>query len=197
MENLSLPGNFIVLNDLSATALNWQKWKRSLTIYWETIQVKVVVRKRSVLLHSAGQDLQDIIYNIPGAIVEANENIDVFSIAVQKLEDYFAPKLSRIFERHSFRKLKQDKNEKFDDFLIKLRKQAEKCQFIDKDLNIIDQIAKGCDSEKLRRKILESYDRTTLDEIILMAKTFETVNSQISNFAHVSEKMLHTFFMLK
>ncbi|GBP21102.1 hypothetical protein EVAR_11133_1 [Eumeta japonica] len=88
-------------------------------------------------------DLQEVFYNIPGANIEPSEGVDVFEVAISKLDSYFAPKQSRVYERHTFRLLKQEPEEKFEKFLVRLRKQADKCQFTDKDGNIIDQITEN------------------------------------------------------
>lgn len=180
------PEPFNSSNEDGIVAIKWQTWKRALEIYLEVTNIKESKTKLSLLLHCGGQELQEIIYNIPGAIVdgdlEGNKDVDIFQVAIEKLNNYFSPKLSRIYERHVFRQIRQRKDERFDQFLIRLRKQAEKCQFLNQEHDIIGQVAGGCDSEKLRRKLLELDDRKTLDDIILIANTLENVNKQMINF---------------
>lgn len=53
----------------------------------------------------------------------------MFKSAIEKLDTYFAPKQSKVYERHVFRLIKQEENEKFDKFLVRMRQQANKCYF--------------------------------------------------------------------
>lgn len=69
--------------------------------------------KRAILLHFGGEDLQDIFYNIPWANIEPSEDVDVFEVAKSKLDAYFAPKQSTYDERHLFRLIPQEADEKF------------------------------------------------------------------------------------
>lgn len=80
-------------------------------------------KKRATLLHMGGLSLQEDYYNIPGAHATDTED-DVFEIAVKKLDEYFSPKQSRVYERHLFRLMKQEPWEKFEKFLIRLRHQS-------------------------------------------------------------------------
>lgn len=170
--------------DVSSVSVRWERWKRSLSIYLEAAGVDTDVKKRASLLHLGGHELQEIYYNIPGAHLtsdKANEG-NLFETAVQKLDEYFAPKQSKVYERHIFRLLKQEPDEKFERFLVRLRQQAMKCKFTDKDEHIIDQITEKCKSEDLRKKILKTGDSMTLDQILMEANTLEAVQRQLENF---------------
>lgn len=166
----------------TSVGLRWEKWKRGLGLYLTATKIICPETKRATLLHCGGLSLQEIYYNIPGAHVSAAENIDVFEVATQKLDEYFAPKQSRFFERHLFRLIKQETGEKFDKFLVRLRHQSSKCSFIAPEENLIDQITEKCDSSELRKKILTFGDDVTLDKIIFEANALETVHRQLNNF---------------
>ena len=88
----------------------WQKWLRSLELYLAAEDILEVSKKRNKLLHLGGTQLQEVAYNIPGAIEEYNteKQNDVFKILVDKLSEYFSPKQNSTFERHIFRKLKPE-----------------------------------------------------------------------------------------
>ncbi|PZC80565.1 hypothetical protein B5X24_HaOG214479 [Helicoverpa armigera] len=111
-------------------------------------------KKRACLLHFGGADLQEVFYNIPGADVKPTDENGgkVFEIAIKKLDEYFAPKQSKGFERHLFRLIRQEPHEKFDKFLVRLRHQASKCQFTNTDEHIIEQMTEKCSSDDLRKK---------------------------------------------
>lgn len=108
--------------------------------------------------------------------------MDVFEVAISKLDSYFAPKQSKVYERHTFRLLKQEPDEKFERFLVRLRKQADKCQFADRDENIINQVTEKCYLSELRKKILQIGNEITLDRVIKEANTLEVVNKQLEEF---------------
>ncbi|KAJ8913331.1 hypothetical protein NQ315_013302, partial [Exocentrus adspersus] len=186
MANLTTVEQFDCNGDPSSLGIRWEKWKRALQIYLFASNINNSKVKRAVLLHSGGLGLQEIFYNIPGANVddslEENKDKDVFDIALQKLDEYFLPKISKIYERHLFRLMEQEENEKFDKFVVRLRDQAEKCKFADTEGNIIDQITEKCSSKELRQKILSLGDDASLHDIIRQANTLESVSLQMKKF---------------
>lgn len=99
-----------------------------------------------------------------------------YEVAVAKLNEFFEPKRNTFYERHMFRLIKQDKNEKIAMFVMRLRTQAEKCDF-GTALNdhIKDQIVEKCASTKLRRALLKLGDSANVDQILKEAKIFETI----------------------
>lgn len=63
--------------------------------------------------------LQVVYYNPPGAHVSSyndTDNINVYEIALNILDEYFFPKQSQIYERHIFRLIEQNSTEKFEKF---------------------------------------------------------------------------------
>lgn len=178
LEKLELEG------DSASVGLRWEKWKRSLNIYLEATEVKCPIKKRATLLLFGGSGLQEIFYNLPGANAEPIEGTDVFEIAITKLNEYFAPKQCKVYERHIFRLLGQEEGEKFEKFLIRLRNQVEKCGYDKPEEHLIDQITEKCISMELRKKILIIGDSITLEKIITEANTLEVVNNQLEDYEH-------------
>ena len=140
----------------------WQKWLRSLELYLAAEDILEVSKKRNKLLHLGGTQLQEVAYNIPGAIEEYNteKQNDVFKILVDKLSEYFSPKQNSTFERHIFRKLKPEQGENFNKFLLKVRQQAAKCSFGNSaheatEINIKDKIIDDWASLDLKKQLLE------------------------------------------
>lgn len=177
-EKLDLVGNNAEI------ALRWERWKRSLNIYLDATEITGPEKKRATLLLLGGSELQEIIYNLPGAYVDVTEGVDVFNTAVEKLDGYFLPKHNRVYERHIFRQIKQEEGEKFEKFVVRLRNQAGKCKFTCPDENLIDQIVERCLSSELRKKILTLGDSVTLDKIIIEANTLEAVGYQLEGYGH-------------
>lgn len=63
--------------------------------------------KKTTFIHTGGLGgLQEIFYSFPGAQGFGTEDKKVYEIAIQKLEEYFAPKQSKIYERYIFRLMK-------------------------------------------------------------------------------------------
>nr|CAI5848076.1 unnamed protein product [Callosobruchus analis] len=135
-------------------------------IYLDAAYINEPEKQRATLLHLGGISLQEIYYNLPGDDTEIDIDGNVYTRAIEKLNDFFAPKQSKRYERHLFRKLKQEPGEKFEAFIIRLRHQASKCS-----------------SNELRKKILASGDNMTLQDIIREANALETVEGQMSVFA--------------
>lgn len=169
-------------SDSTSLGHRWERWKRALEVYLLTAGIDQPLKKRAILLHMGGLGLQDIYYNLPGAHVDEKESNDVFKIAVDKLDEYFSPKQSFVYERHVFRLMKQEPEEKFDKFLIRLRNQSSKCDFAKKENDLIDQIAEKCASAELRKKILQLGDSVTIEKVIIEAHSIETVERQLKEF---------------
>lgn len=175
--------NFDCEGDPISLGTRWEKWKRALLLYLEASGTTDYNRKKALLLHSGGISLQEIFYNLPNTTNEGQDTPpDSFENALKKLDNYFAPKQSIIYERHIFRLLKQEDDEKFDTFLLRLRRQSLKCKFLDVEGNIVDQIVEKCNSKDLRKKILTLGDSATLDDIIKEANTLESVCRQMQKF---------------
>nr|CAI5825098.1 unnamed protein product [Callosobruchus analis] len=147
LDRLDLEGDF------SSLGLRWEKWKRALYVYLEAADIQSAQRKRATLLHFGGTALQEIYYNLPGAHIEPSAEVDVFEVAIEKLNQYFLPKQSKVYQRHIFRLLQQEEGETFEKFMIRLRNQAEKCGFDRSkiDEHLIDQITEKCTSMELRK----------------------------------------------
>lgn len=182
MSQISTLEAFDCEGDPNSLGSRWEKWKRALEIYLLATKNDQPINKRAILLHTGGLALQDIYFNIPGAHVESCNDNDVYKIAIEKLDDYFAPKQSNIFERHIFRLMKQETQEKFEKFLIRLRRQSARCNFSNENEHLIDQIVEKCNSTELRKKILILGDSVSIDKIISEANALETVERQLNEF---------------
>ncbi|GBP75786.1 hypothetical protein EVAR_65418_1 [Eumeta japonica] len=159
MSLLSLE-KFDCNGESTSVGVRWERWKRALFIYLEASNIDKDVKKKASLLHFGGLDLQEVFYNIPGANIEPSEGVDVFEVAISKLDSYFAPKQSRVYERHTFRLLKQEPEEKFEKFLVRLRKQADKyrviteantLELVNKQLEEFKDLAKSNGNEEVNK----------------------------------------------
>ena len=175
--------------DKSVVRNEWQKWLRSLKLYLDAEDITDAKKKKSKLMHLGGVQLQEVIYSLPGAIVEEG---DVFDVLVKKLDEYFSPKRNSTFERHLFRSIKPENGEDFKKFILRVRQQASKCQFGENkqdviNINIKDKIIDKWASLDLRKRLLEK--EYALDEVLEMCNIHEQINHQSDSMASSSQLM--------
>ena len=182
MEELgSLPKFLCKSIDPNQLSVSWTRWLRSFNYYIVGRGTTDAGQKKALLLHFAGPDTQDI-YDTLGPHPAEVAADDDFEKAVKRLNGHFCPKRNVAYERHVFRKIKQESSETFDQFLTKLRQQAVYCEFgIGEDDQIRDQIIDQCQSSHLRRKLLEKGN-VTLAEVIKIAKADEITEFQVKKF---------------
>ncbi|XP_075144752.1 uncharacterized protein LOC142219865 [Haematobia irritans] len=161
----------------------WERWLRSLTLYLQSEDIVDVVKKRNKLLHLGGPQLQEVVYNLPGAIEEydAEKKNDVFMTLVEKLNEYFSPRRNSTFERHLFRNLIPMEGEDFNQFLLRLRHQSSKCDFGStvqeiKDISIKDKIIDAWAPIDLKKKLLEKEQ--SLEDVIAACQIHEQIGKQ-------------------
>ena len=123
-------------------SVRWKRWKRSFLLY---VLAKGIVEDRqkvALLLHTAGQEVQDLYY------------------VMELLDSYFVPKVNVPFERNVFRQMEQQSHEKVDQFVCRLRQKAITCEFANVEETIRDQLIEKCRDGRLRRKFLEKTNAT-------------------------------------
>ena len=113
----------------------WRRWKRSFEFFLEAKGVKKDSQRKALLLHCAGQDVQDIFDTLtdPGPDPEHDSE---YAKAMRSLDAHFAHQVNIPFERHQFRQAKQEESETADQFVLRLF-----------------QLSENCDLEKPKRKI--------------------------------------------
>ena len=128
--NLEIGGMspFDCTGDITSIGPRWKRWKTAFQFFVEGKGVKDAKQKRSLLQHSAGKDVQEIFATLtdPGPST-AGET--VYEKALRMLDAHFAPQVNVPFERHVFRQMLQEESETVDQFVKRLRRQAENCMF--------------------------------------------------------------------
>ena len=109
---------------------------------------------KAMLLHLAEEEIQDIFETL------GNINKCIFGQVKTKLSDFFKPKKTIAYERHSFRSCRQGKDETMD--IIRLKKMAISCEYAEDSVNdmIRDQIHDSCHSTDLRWKFMKEKELT-------------------------------------
>uniref|UniRef100_A0A1B0D076 Peptidase A2 domain-containing protein n=1 Tax=Phlebotomus papatasi TaxID=29031 RepID=A0A1B0D076_PHLPP len=129
--------------------------------------------KRNQLMALGGFALQRIFHSLPGARVEEDDDgdIDPYAVAIEKLDEYFAPKRHDVFKRNVFWSMKLGQDESLFKFLMRIQEQAVKCNFGSSDAEsraagIIDKMMLAAPDE-LREKLL-TKSKLSLDTLIKM-----------------------------
>ena len=154
----------------------WTRWKTRLQYYIDARGITHDNRKRALLLHLAGPAVQDIFSTLADAGTSFDE-------AINSLDAYFTPQKNLHFERHSFRQAHQAGNETVDQFITRLRRLGENCEFDKYSLDeaIKDQLIEHCHSATLRRRLLREKSSATLNSLIEIARATESANFQAAN----------------
>ena len=130
----------------------WKKWHRSFEMYAAASGCKDKVKKRHLLLHLAGPEVQDIFETL-------SDTGDDFDTTSTKLKEYFTPQQNEPYNRHLFCQECQAEAESVAQFGTRLRQLSVNCAFGDKTDNFIrDQIIDKCSSKSLRTKLLAEKD---------------------------------------
>jgi hypothetical protein len=169
--------------DPSEIRNEWENWIRSFELYCDSNDITDCVKKRTKLLLLGGSQIQNLAYDLPDAMEKyvAEKKNDVYATLLGKLKDHLSPVRNSAFERHTFRNMRLQENERVSEFLLKLRHQAKRCDFgNDKktavEINLKDRLIDSCSSVALKEKLLEK--EYSLDEIVSMIQVHEQIQSQ-------------------
>ena len=123
---------FDVLTEPTSLGTAWKKWIKRLENLFTALKVTEPDRKKAMLLHFAGEDVNDIYETL-------TDTSNTYDGAKTALDTYFTPKKNLTFEVYNFRKLKQGdegkKNvhneETIDQYVARLRTVGVRCEFHD------------------------------------------------------------------
>lgn len=183
---------FACYTDPATLGPRWTRWLTSFELYADgkglimnnDTSEKNKQRRRALLLHLAGQDVQDIFSTFPwtGEVTD-------YAAAVDALNTYFVPQVNAAYARQTFHKVSQKQGETVQQFCTRLRQAAKDCDFQgDKDNQIRDAILSKCCSEYVRRKLLEEGPHLTLARALEVASQCERVEEQLAAMSMYSDK---------
>ena len=131
----------------SALGPRWKKWLQSFQYFLVAKGVVNDAQKKALPLHTVGMEVQELYETLsdPGPSVEFEEDTATdFEKTVRTLNAYFVTKLNEPYERHVFRSMAQQDRETVGQFIARLRKQAQNCNFTAPDIDIRDQVIDKC-----------------------------------------------------
>ena len=153
----------------------WKRWKRAFNLYVSGKGVTNDLQKRSLLLHVAGMEVQEVYFTLVG-----EDTIATFQDTLQVLDDYFILKANVPFERHLFRQIAQENSETVDQFVCRFRQRSVSCDFGEQEDDYIrNQVIDKCCSSHMRRKFLEKEGTLTLEDLLRIARSQEAVDRQM------------------
>ena len=180
------------LRDQTNLATRWEKYMKRFNNLMAAMDVKEESRKRALLLHYSGEEVNDLFDTLP----DTGEDND-YKEACEALTRYFTPKKNVSFEIFKFRNLKQESHETVDEFHTRLQIASKYCEFGDnKEKEIKAQIELGTSNKKLRRYSFRTPGLTltqlldyarTLYETERQAKGIEATNHVITSRRTESE----------
>ena len=175
---------FDVTGSAHEVSTRWKKWKRSFTYYADGNGISDETRKKNLLLHLAGLEVQDIFDTLPEPPpVPADDDArGVFDTAILKLDAYFAYEPNYALEKHNFRLMSQLSSETVAQFAHRLKQQAKLCNFTTAAEHELDQLVEGVRESSLRKKFL---DKKNLDIVAALeiARQHETTEESLRGMA--------------
>jgi hypothetical protein len=166
------PFNMTEASGATGLSQRWDQWKSSFNFYLVATGVTDDKQKRALLLHSAGQNVQELFGTLT---VEG----DSFADCVKALDTYFKPKKNVAFERHLFRQALQEESETVDAYVTRLRKLIATCENPENQCEdmIRDQVIENCKFKQLRVRLLHKVD-LKLGKLLDMARAQEAAETQ-------------------
>ena len=106
LVSITCPAAFNALTDTTSLASRWTKWVSGFETYILAAGITSDNQKRAILLHCAGEAVQEIFGTLPDKGTSCAH-------AIGALNAYFKPKKNKHFERHLFRSCSQKDDEKY------------------------------------------------------------------------------------
>eukprot|EP00096_Caligus_rogercresseyi_P008633 TRINITY_DN2783_c0_g1_i6.p1 TRINITY_DN2783_c0_g1~~TRINITY_DN2783_c0_g1_i6.p1 ORF type:complete len:1211 (-),score=137.53 TRINITY_DN2783_c0_g1_i6:1226-4822(-) len=163
----------------------WISWSDEFQTYLSLHGELSPDRKRSLLLHCAGTDVQR--WHKTLSIVPI-EDEDSYSALLRAMSDAFTPTESVLYERFCLSETKQAIGEPMDDYLTRLRGQAKFCKFLCsgckasyEDDVVLGTIVKNTSSPKLRQAVFERKI-LKLDDVIQLGRALESAEAHSREF---------------
>ncbi|XP_058461167.1 uncharacterized protein LOC131436457 [Malaya genurostris] len=177
----------------------WEEWHRSFKLLLELRKIENQHDKLVLLLSLGGRGLQRIYYNLGPVCDEIYpEAVKVplmpteepeYDNAIKRLQNFFVGKRNDRVELELFRSLKQSSDESFNNFVLRLRIQASRCAFTNREeMEILHQITMGAKDERVRDKGLENV--FSLDELTNYAVNREILMKQKEKLKSFSEELV-------
>ena len=168
----------------------WKTWKSDLNLYLQATEAhtKENLIKSSILLHCIGKPGYDIYSTF---VFEDDAQKMNYDVVINKFDEYFKPKKNVTIQRFKFLTARQDDDESFDNFVTRVRRLSEECEFGNQVQNplIKDIIIIGIRDKKLQEALLKDGD-IDLNKVIKQGRAREAAKLHVKdmNKSRTSEK---------
>ena len=161
----------------------WETWIDGLVNMLEAMAISDHARRFALLKHYAGPKCRGLEKHLPYDKTKKfgeddSAAADHYRSLKEAYTSHFAPKKNVLHARFNFHSMKQDDGEKTDAYAARLREQASRCDFCNKNCieqNVRDQIVVGSTSTRIRRKALA--ENFTLEKLLDAARAEESANA--------------------
>lgn len=152
----------------------WDEWLDTFELVLESKNILTQREKYVLLMTRGGKEIRQIFKNQAPCEEEELEIrpprlvIPEYDNAIIRLNKYFGSKINARMELDRFRAMKQTPDEDFNKFLLRLRAQANRCDFSTRtDDEVLHQVMQGARDVKVRNKRIDG--KITLDGVVQYA----------------------------
>lgn len=157
-------------------------WKKKLLNFIVTQRAKNAEERLAHLEFQGGDDMSLLLQNLEPRNPE-NAGLyvsmvarDEFTMALEKLDDFFEGRKTSFAMVSEFRDMKQEAQENIKCFVIRLRNQARMCGFENVEKEVLEQTIRGMKDVEVKRKALcKAYE--SVDEVVAHSMANETINN--------------------
>lgn len=157
-------------SEMHSVGIRWKKYVSRFNNFITAMNIEDQTRKRALLLHYGGFELQDIFEVLDNTGTTIEDLTNAFS-------RYFEPKTNECFEVWNFQKTIQNDGETLQSYYVRLKTIASRCNFDSINQQIKTQLILGTTSNKLR-KYCFSNKEASLQDILTRGKLYEDVEHQ-------------------
>ena len=163
----------------------WIRWREDLVLFLMASAITSDDQKKALLLHLGGSDIKEIYRGI-------QQMGDKYKDTIIRLDEYFKPRKNITYERYLFKQTKLNKNENSSNYITRLRRLAETCEFDDTNIEIRDQFIVHCVSSSLKKKLLREGE-FSLEKLLEIVRNEEAASERLVeiNKTEESEEKIH------
>lgn len=160
-------------------------------MYLQTKNLRSPADELAYLKIIGGLELIDLLKNLPPSnppgvwrFVSLIEN-DEYKDALSRIDDYFEQAKNPVQKRYEFRSIMQNDGERMKEFVLRLRTQANKCEFDNIEKEVMDQLITGTRDHQIRRRaLMNKYP--TVQEVMAEAMVNESVAAQVKSLPNAT-----------
>ena len=135
---------------------------RGLELFIMASGIRSAYQKKALLLHLGALDIKEIYRGI-------QQMGDKYNDTIIRLDEYFKRKKNITYKRHLFKQTKQHKNENSSNYITRLRRNTEACEFGNTNIEIRDQFVVHCVSSSLKKTLLRDGE-LSLEKLLEIAR---------------------------